>query len=170
MRKRYIYSLLFGIPGFFIALIISFVIFALVAGVFWIFVFGDNTWPSSTGPILTGILLLTFLVLWIATIMIGFATGKKLEKDRQLNINHVLISGGLTLIFIFFIVLQQLSVGNLGPKSDGVVCHDYCVLNSFSGSTLSSQDSGDWTCTCYDDFGNEGIRIPFDKIPQDTSK
>ena len=170
MKKRYIYSLLFGIPGFFIALIISFIIFGLLAGVFWLFVFGDNTWPSSSGPILTGILILTFLVLWIATIMIGFATGKKLEKDPQLNMSHVLISGGLTLLFILFIVLQQLSVGRLGPKPDSVVCGDYCSLNGYSTSGLPPLESSDRTCTCYDDFGNEAIKIPLDKISSDISK
>lgn len=170
MKKRYIYSLLFGIPGFFVALIISFIIFGLVAGVFWLFVYGDNTWPSSSGVILPGILMLAFLMLWISAIMIGVATGKRLEKDPQLNMSHVLISGGLTLLFILFIVLQQLSVGRLAPKPDRVVCGDYCSLNGYSTSGLPPLDSGDRTCTCYDDFGNEAIKMPLDKIFPDISK
>jgi hypothetical protein len=167
MKKRYIYALLFGAPGFFVALIISFLVFGALAGAFWIFMFGDNTWPSSTGVILTALLIITFLIVSGAVIWVGFSTGKKLEKDPELNTSHVFISVGMTLIFVFVIVLQQLSVGNLGPKPDSLVCGRYCSLNGYSSSGMPPLDSGDRTCFCYDDFGNEVIKIPLDEIPSD---
>src|SRR6266508_5115496 len=117
MKKRFLYSLLFGIPGFFISAIISLIVFGAAIGILWIYVFGDNPWPSVTETILSISLVLTFLILWAATITFGYFMGKRLEKEPMLNRNHILVSGGLTLIFILFIVLQQLSVGNLGPKS-----------------------------------------------------
>jgi hypothetical protein len=117
MKKRYLYSILFGIPGFFVSLIISFVIFGVAAGILWIYVFGDNPWPSSIEKILPILFALTFLTVWIASITIGYVTGKKLESDPVMNKNHILVSGGLTVMFILFIALQQLSVGNIGPKS-----------------------------------------------------
>lgn len=167
MKKRYIYILLFGVPGFFIALIAAFLVFGFFAGVFWIFMFGDDTWPSYTGVILTTILIITFLIVWGAVIWAGFSTGKKLENSPELNTSHVLISVVLTFIFVFVIVLQQLSVGNLGPKPDSLVCGRYCSHNGYSSSGMPPLDSGDRTCTCYDDFGNEVIQIPLDEIPPD---
>ena len=163
MKKRYLYSLLFGIPGFFVSVIISFVVFGAVAGIFWIFIFGDNPWPSSTEIILPILFALTFLIVWITSITIGFVTGKKLEKDLILNKKHILVSGGLTVVFILFIVLHRLSVGNIGPKSDDIRCADFCSQKGYSGSGMPPKDSGERTCSCYDS-GREVIKIPLDSI------
>jgi len=73
-------------------------------------------------------------------------------------------------MFILFILLQQLSVGNLGSKSDSAVCSDYCSLNGYSGSGMPSQDSGDRSCSCYDNSGNEVLKVPLDSITPDASK
>jgi len=170
MKKRYVYSLLFGIPGFFIAVILSLVIFGVTAGILWVYAFGDNPWPSSAGGILSVSFVLIFLTVWASFIAIGFVTGRRLEKDPFLNKSHVLISGGLTIVFILFIVLQQFSVGNLGPKSDSALCSDYCTLNGYPASGMPPQDSGDRTCSCYDDFGNEALKVPLNSIDPDVSE
>ena len=170
MKKRYVYSLLFGIPGFFVAGIISIVAFAAGTGILWIYFFGDNPWPASTEKILSVLLALIFLILWVAFITTGFVTGKRLEKDPQLNKGHILLSSGLTILFILFIAIQQLSVGNLGPKSDGVACSDYCSLQGYSGSGMPPQNSGDRSCSCYDNLGREVLKVPLDRITPDGSK
>jgi hypothetical protein len=170
MKKRYLYSLLFGIPGFFVSAIISLIVFGAVIGMLWIYVFGDNPLPFSTETMLSNLLILIFLILWIAFIAIGYTVGKKLEKDPLLNWKHILVSGGLTLIFILFIVLQQLSVGNIGPKSESVLCSDFCSQKGYSGSGMPPRDSGDRSCSCFDDFGNEALKVPLDSIDPDASK
>ena len=170
MQKRYLYSLLFGIPGLFIAGIISFVVFGVAVGMLWLYFFGDSPWPVSTENMLPGLFVLTFLILWITSIMIGFVIGKGLEKDPLLNKRHMLVSGGLIVLFVLFIVLQQLSVGNLGPKSESVLCSDFCSLQGYSGSGTPPKDSGDRSCSCYDNLGNEVLKVPLDSIDPDTSK
>lgn len=170
MKKRYLYSLLFGIPGFFVSGMIALVLFGAAAGTLWLYVFGDNPWPISTETVLSTLLVLTFLILWIASIAAGYMIGKKLEKDPLLNWKHILISGGLTLLFILFIVLQQLSVGNLGPKSDSVLCSDFCVQHGYAGSGMPPIDSGKRNCSCYDNSGNEALKVPLDRIAPDASK
>ena len=170
MKKRYIYSLLFGIPGFFLSLMISIVLFGVLLGILWLYIFGDNPWPFPTENILGILLVLTFLILWIGSMMVGYTVGRKLENDSTLNQKHVLISTGLTVIFIMLIVLQQWSVGNLGPKLTSVICSDFCVQKGYSGSGLPSKDSGDRSCSCYDNFGNEALKIPLDSIDLDSSK
>jgi hypothetical protein len=59
MKKRYIYGLLFGIPGFFISLIISAGVFGFAAGILWLYVFGDNPWPAGTSRTLGASFVLT---------------------------------------------------------------------------------------------------------------
>ena len=170
MKKRYLYSLLFGIPGFFVAGIASLVLFGALMGVLWLFIFGDNPWPDSTGNILPVLLVLTFVIVWIVSIMIGYAVGKRLENDPTLNKIHVLISLALTAAFILFIIVQQWSVGNLGPKSDDAVCSDYCSAQGYSGSGMPPRNSGDRTCSCYDNSGKEVIKIPMEKIKPGPSR
>ena len=167
MKKRYVYALLFGIPGFFVAAIISVVVFGAAAGMLWIYVFGDNPWPAYVEKLIPGLLIITFLLLWVASMTIGFVIGRKFEKDSQWNRNHILVSIGLTLMFVLFILLQQLSVGNLGPKSDSALCSDYCSLNGYSSSGMPPPNSGDRTCSCYDNLGNEGLKVPLDGIDPD---
>lgn len=170
MKKRYLYALLFGIPGFFVSGMIALFVFGSVIGILWLFVFGDNPWPVSPDGWLSIILVLTFLVLWIASMVTGYVVGKKLENDPALHWSHILISGGLTILFILFIVLQQWSVGNLGPKPDSVLCSDFCVERGYSGSGTPPRDSGDRTCTCFDNSGNEALKVPLDSLDPDTSK
>jgi hypothetical protein len=164
MKKRYLYSLLFGIPGLFIALIAAFVIFGGAAGILWIFVYGDNPWPSSAENILSILFAAVFLLAWVACITVGYITGKKLEIDPVLNRNHILVSGGLTMLFILFIVLQQWRVGNLGPKTDGELCSEYCSSQGYAASGTPFENSGDRICTCFDNSGNEALKVPLNDI------
>jgi hypothetical protein len=164
MKKRYFYSLLFGIPGFVISVVISFIFFGFLVGVLWIYVFGDNPWPSLIEEILPALFALFFLTLWITTIVIGFVVGKQLEKDPVLNKKHILVSIGVTIIPILFIVLYQVGVGNIGPKSDGERCSDYCSQRGYLGSSMPPEDSGERSCSCLDNSGLEIIKVPIDSI------
>jgi hypothetical protein len=170
MKKRTLYALLFGVPGFFLAGIITLVVFGASVGFLWLFVFGDNPWPDSTETLLTALILVTFLVLWLGIIFVGYQTGRRLESDPALNRNHALLSAGITLLFILFIVFQQWSAGNLGPKSDTVLCSDYCIAKGYAGSGMPPRDSGDRTCSCYDSSGNETLKVPLDRIDPGTLK
>jgi hypothetical protein len=164
MKKRYLYSLLFAVPGFFVSLIIAFALFGAAAGFLWIFVFGDNTWPEASGNMLTLLLVIVFLVLWVTSIVVGFVSGKKLEAEPELNRKHVLASVGLTIVPIIFIALHQFNVGNLGPKTDGQLCLDYCLENGYSGSGTPPKNSGDRSCFCYDNTGREVLNVPIESI------
>lgn len=170
MKKRYIYSLLFGLPGLFIAGVISIFVFGGLLGVLWLFVFGDNPWPAIYETIVSVLFVLVVLTLWIGLIALGYFVGKRLEKDTILNRSHVLISAGLTFLFLLLILFQQWSVGNLGPKSDSVLCSEFCATHGFSGSGMPPASSGDKICSCYDDMGNEALRIPLDHIQPDAAK
>ena len=170
MKKRYLYAFLFGIPGLFVDGIISIFLFGAFTGILWLYVFGDNPWPAYIEPLISISFVLTVLVLWIATISLGFVVGKRFERDPLVNKNHVLVSAGLTAMFLLLILFQQWSVGNLGPKSDSLLCSDFCVKHGFSGSGMPPETSGDRICSCYDNSGNEALRIPLDHIDPDPAK
>lgn len=66
MKRRYLYVLLFGVPALLASIIISFLLFGAAAGILWIFVLGDNPWPSSTDNMLTAMFVLACVMLWVA--------------------------------------------------------------------------------------------------------
>ena len=160
MKKRYLYSILYGAPGFFVALIVAFILFGVAAGFLWIFVYGDNPWPQSTEKILPTLFILVFLVLWAASITVGFKSGIKLEEKPYLNMNHIFVSIGATTLPIVLIILYQLSVGNIGKNSGSILCSDFCRGNGFSASGMLPKDSGESTCSCYGRDGQEAIKVP----------
>jgi hypothetical protein len=170
MKKRYLYALLFGLPGIFIAGLAGIFGFAALTGLLWLYVFGDNPWPAYIEPVLASLFVLTVLVLWLVFIFLGFFIGRRLEKDPALNRTHIAISAGLTLACVLFLVLQQWSVGNLGPKTDPALCSDFCSMHGYSGSGMPPAISGDRTCSCYDQSGNEVLRIPLDHLDPDFGK
>ncbi len=170
MKKRYLYALLFGLPGLFIAGLAGIFGFAALTGILWLFVFGDNPWPAYVEPIMASLFVLTVLVLWMVLIVLGYFVGKRLETDPVLNRIHVLISAGLTVAFILFLVFQQWSVGNLGHKSDTAQCGDFCSLHGYAGSGMPAEITGDRTCSCYDTAGNEVLQIPVDHLDPNFGK
>jgi hypothetical protein len=164
MKRRYIYSILFGIPGFIVSLIVSFALSGFAAGVLWLYIFGDNPWPAYTQTILIVLFAFIFLTVWLASLTVGYIIGKRLEQNPEMNKKHVLTSIGVTVITILFIVFHQLSVGNLGPRSESERCMDFCIQEGYSASSMPSRDSGERTCSCLDESGNEIITVPIDSI------
>lgn len=147
-----------------VSVVISFVIFGFAAGVLWIFVFGDDPWPASVNTIFPILFAVVFLTVWIACVRIGYVIGKRLEQDPILNQKHVLISAGITLLSMLFIVFQQWGVGNLGPKSEGEICSDFCSQQGYSASNMPPLDSGERSCSCFADSGLEAIKVPMHSI------
>lgn len=159
LKKRYIYSFLFGLPGFFASLIISFFIFGAIAGIFWLYIFGDNPWPARAGNLLLILCAATFLAVWIAFMAFGYFMGKKHEAEPGLNKKHVLASSGLALLLIALITLHQVSVGNALVKTKSAQCSEFCKQNGFAASGMPPKDSGKNSCSCYDRYGHEVLNV-----------
>ena len=164
MKKRYLYVLLFGIPGLFVAGILSVLLFGAFTGLLWLYVFGDNPWPSYTEIVLSLLFVLSVLTIWGVTIVLGYIVGKRLESRTALNRNHVLLSVGLTVIFLLLILFQQSSGGNPGTPSDTVLCSEFCARHGYSGSGMAPRDSGVRICSCFDISGNEVLAVPLDHM------
>lgn len=170
MKKRYLYAVLWGVPGLFVAGIATAILFGMLLGLLWLYVFGDNAWPSSTEPIVAILGIVTFLLVWMGLILLGYRMGARLEHEPSVNGKHILLSAGLTLLFILYIFFQQLSVGNLGPRSDSLLCSDFCVQRGYAGSGMPPADSGERTCSCYDESGNEAVKVPLQSIREENAQ
>ena len=164
MKKRYVYCLLFALPGFFISAIFSFIAFGSAAGFLWIYVYGDNTWPASAENILAVLFIVTFLLLWAVFIITGYITGKKFEGTPSRYTGHIVISACATAAPVVLIVLHQLSVGNIGPKSDDILCSEFCSKKGYAASGMPPKDSGDTSCSCFDNHGQEAVKVPMAAI------
>ena len=170
MKKRYIYGLIFLAPGALLSLIAATAITGTTAGLLWLFVFGDNTWPTIAERGLALLFPLTFLGLWFAFFGAGFMTGKRLEADPGLDKKHIFASITLTIAPLLFILLHQYRVGNIGPKPDSVLCGDLCADKGYSTSGMPPRDSGDRSCICYDGNGSEIIKLPLENLLSNESQ
>lgn len=164
MKKRYLYVLLFSAPALLAAVIIATVLFGAVAGLLWIFVFGDNPWPPTADTVLTAVLVLACTALWLAMLYAAYVVGKKQEAQATLNTRHVMIAVGVTVLLVLLAVAHQWRVGNLGPKSNGELCADFCRDQGFAGSGMPPRDAGAATCSCFDAQGREAMKVPMGEI------
>lgn len=167
MKKRYVYSLLFGIPGFFVSLIVAVSVSGATSGFLWIFVFGDNPWPASSEKILAVIFILGLVVSWSALIATGYVIGKNLEQEPGVNTRHIMLSALATIVPIAVIGLQQWKAGNIGPLPDTVRCSQFCREKGYPGSGMPPRDSGERTCSCFGNDGRETIKVPIYNIGSD---
>ena len=164
MKKRLLYALLFGIPGILWSLLVAGIIFGVLSGILWLFIYGDSAWPQSAGRMLSVAFLLVFVSACVAFLVAGYVFGKKLEAQPGFNRNHVMLSMGATVLPVVLAILHQFSVGNIGPQPDTVVCADFCAGKGYSGSGMPPRDTGERTCFCLDGHGVEVDRVPLDSI------
>lgn len=164
MRKRFLYALLFGVPGLPVALLIAFAVFGAAAGALWIFVYGDNPWPASAEKLLPVLFVAGFLAVWLLFVIAGYSTGKKLESNPDLNFRHIAVSAVATIVPVVLIALHQLGVGNIGPKSATVQCSEYCRAKGYAASGMPPKNSGISVCSCFDDRGREAVKVPLDSM------
>jgi len=159
-----LYVLLFGVPALLVAILISLVLFGAAAGVLWIFVFGDNPWPEPAETMLAAVFFIGCLALWIAFMSIAFIAGKKQEAYAPLNAKHVMVSAGTTVLVLLTMVLHQWSVGNIGTKSETVLCSEFCAERGFAGSSMPPRDARTPTCSCFDAQGRETVKVPMQDV------
>jgi len=144
----------------FTAIITSFLLFGAAAGVLWIFVFGDNPWSSYVSTLLTALLVLAVATLWIALMSAAYVVGKKQEEHAVLNAKHVMAAAAATALLMLLVVSYQWRVGNIGTKSDGMLCSSFCQDKGFPSSGMPPRDAGVATCSCFDAQGRETVKAP----------
>ena len=74
-NKQIVYAIIGGILGGFLGLVVATFGIAALAGMLWLFVFGDNTWPDAAERVLSAIGILILLAsIWLGA-WIGYRRG-----------------------------------------------------------------------------------------------
>ena len=165
MKKRFIYMLLFLVPGLFVSLLITVAVFGAAFGVLWLWVYGDTSWPPWIEKVTPALMIAVFVSLWVIAMVAGYVVGKKREAALGFDVRHVWFSLGATLLPIGIAVLHQFSIGTLGPKSDQQRCSEYCGDLGYRSSGITPQRSEEKNCTCFAQYGEEQINVPIAELP-----
>ena len=144
---------MFGVPGLLAAIIIATGLFGAAAGVLWLLVFGDNPWPETANKMLVVLFGLTCVAAWITLLALAYIAGRNQETRAVLNVRHVLISAGATLMLVVLVIAHQWGVGNIGAPGNGVLCAEFCRDRGYAGSGMPPRNSGTETCSCFDARG-----------------
>ena len=76
-NKQIVYAIIGGILGGFLGLVVATFGIAALAGMLWLFVFGDNTWPDAAERVLSAIGILILLAsIWLGA-WIGYRRGNR---------------------------------------------------------------------------------------------
>ena len=144
MKKRYTYSLLYGIPGLIVSILSAAFAAGLTLGFFWLFLFGDTMeWPSWTEWSLPFIIIIVFVIVESIIVVTGFKFGKKQEGNNlPINRKHFIVP----LVIIVFFLLYIVVILKNSDSSTGI-CRDMCIQEGYKGDGLSISDG---VCSCYD--------------------
>jgi hypothetical protein len=164
LKRRYLYVLMFGVPALLAATIVSVLLFAAAAGFLWLFVLGDNPWPSSADTLLTSVLVLVWVGLSAALKSLAYVYGKGQEGHAALDTRHVVAAAAATALLVLLVLSHQWRVGNIGPQSDGAMCAEFCQRRGFAGSGMPPRDAGAATCSCFDTQGREVVKVPMAEV------
>lgn len=160
MRRRYLYALMYSVPAFVFSAVFTVVVTAVIAGMLWIFFFGDNPWPSLINRYSPALMAAVFAVAWLILLWAAFTWGKRQEACPSLNMKHLYMAAGATAALALGIFLHQLSVGNIGPEPDVIVCADFCTARKFDASRFPQ----DGTCRCFGPDGQEALKVSMSTV------
>jgi hypothetical protein len=149
VRRREQYLLLFGAPALLASLLLGAIVLVFALAIFWVFIFGDDTWPGYTNTLLAVLFVATAGGTWITLLFFAYAEGRRQEDKPSLDRRHLAWSVAATLALL---VVPGLYVWHSGmavdPTPEGA-CARFCVARGFDASGMPPRDSGLDTCTCY---------------------
>lgn len=160
MKKRHLYVLLYCAPALLAAAMVSVLLFGVVAGALWLFVFGDSAWPASADKMLVALFVPVCTGLWLVFISLAYAAGKKQEANPRFDAKPIAGAVGATILLVLLVVWHQWGVGNIGAKPDSLLCSDYCKNQGYASSGMPPRDTGARSCSCFDAQGRVSAAVP----------
>ena len=117
MKARYSYPLLCLPLSAMFAGIIAVVFVAVAAGAMWIFIYGDNEWPTAADHFVMALSILVFALVLAALLRALYGLGKRREPGGGLTRKHVLVATATTILVPLLIMLRQWSIGATGDHT-----------------------------------------------------
>jgi hypothetical protein len=165
MKGRHLFLLVYAVPALLASVAVALALSGALAGALWLFVFGDNPWPSWAGKVLVALTVLAFAATWAALLAWAYAAGKGREQAKAPMTRNVAVAAGMTALLLLLGLGYQWRVGNIGPKDDDALCSDFCRDKGFAGSGTPPRNQGVFTCSCFDAQGRETLKVPMNQVP-----
>jgi hypothetical protein len=162
MKRPHLYLLLFSVPALVAALLAGFMVLAGAAGVLWLFVYGDDPWPGAAEATLVALFASVSLATWAVLLRRAYRAGEEHEQvGAPPKVGRLaVVAVGWTALLLVVVGLHQWNVGNIGPKTESMLCADFCASRGFAASSMPPRNAGTPTCTCMDDRGREALTVP----------
>jgi len=170
MRRRGLYLLLFGAPALLAGLLLGAIVLVFALAIFWVFIFGDDTWPSYAYVLLGLVFAATAATTVFILLRLAYEQGARQEEKPTLNRGHVAISATATLVLLAGPGLYLWHANSRQPETPEGACARYCTARGFPGSGMPPRDSGSITCTCYGALGRENQSFPLPELEQRGTK
>jgi hypothetical protein len=87
--------------------------------VLWIFVYGDNPWPTSASTLLMVLAVAASVITLLALVFAAYIFGKNREATGGPSARHIVIAATASVLIPALVLLQQWQVGNLGHAHVG---------------------------------------------------
>lgn len=114
MKARYSYPLLFLLPSTMAAFLAAVVVAGAGAGVLWIFVYGDDSWPDSASTALMSLAVIASVATLAILMFASYSYGKSREPARGLARQHIVWALGISILLPAVVLLHQWQVCNFG--------------------------------------------------------
>lgn len=160
MKPRFSYLLLFLPPSVMAAFIAAVFAAGAGGGILWLFVYGDNPWPQAANNMLMAVVIVVCFATLATLSFASYSFGKKRESCGGLKWPHVALAAGISILLPALAFLHQLSVGNIGPQPDSVLCSEFCLTKNFRSSMIPH----DGTCRCHGMDGREALSVSMESI------
>lgn len=84
------------------------------AGILWVFVYGDNTWPAAANHALMAFTSLIFFTTLAGILLASYSFGKRREASGGLSRWHIALAIGISILLPSVVLVHQWQVGNFG--------------------------------------------------------
>ena len=165
MRRRNAYLLLFGAPALLASLLVGAIVLVFALAVFWVFIFGDDTWPAYTNYLLAALFIGSAGTTFVVLLYHAYAAGQRQEQAPSTSGFHVALAVASTLALLAVPALYVWHSSQADQTPEGA-CAFYCTNRGFPSSGMPPRNSGDKTCTCYRPDGGVGASFPLPEDPR----
>jgi membrane-anchored protein YejM (alkaline phosphatase superfamily) len=114
MKARIAYPLLFLLPSAMAAFLSAFVAGGMGAGILWLFVYGDNTWPQGAGDAVMAFAAIVAVAVLAVLLFASYSFGKAREASGGVAKRHVAVAIVISVLLPAVALLHQWQVGNIG--------------------------------------------------------
>lgn len=114
MKARFSYPLVFLLPCGMLASVAAVVSVGVGAGVAWLFIYGDDSWPDAAERNILWLAVAVAITSFATLISASYFYGKRQESFGGLGKWHVTAAMVITLLLPALVLLRQYRIGALG--------------------------------------------------------